>query len=102
MLRTHLTSAIDAQHKYTPTDLSALVKEWAIDCDSARMGRRTVTLQEPEEPEDIEPPVLTEAKEYKCLACGFAPPPDHKRPWLALANHKCQVGAEAPLMKGAT
>ena len=95
MLRTHLTSAIDAAHKYSPSDLSALGKEWDIDFDSARMGRRTVTFQEPEEPEGAEPPVLTRAKEYKCGACGFEPVPGNKRPWLALTNHKCLAPAGA-------
>src|SRR3990167_9668950 len=99
-LRTHLTSAIDAQHKYTPTDLTNLGKEWGIDFASARMGRRTVSLREPEEPEDAEPPTLTAAKEYKCLACGLTPPPDNKRPWLALKNHKCLAPVGAATLKG--
>ena len=89
MLRTHLTSAIDAQHRYSPTDLTSLGKEWGIDFDSARMGRRSVRVERPEEPQVSEPLVLTKAKEYKCLACGFTPAEDNKRPWLALSNHKC-------------
>src|SRR3990172_7777242 len=58
-LRTHLTSAVDSQHKYSPADLAALGKDWDIDFDSARMGRRSVTIKEPEELIVEEPLVLT-------------------------------------------
>ena len=104
MLRTHLTSAIDAQHKYSPSDLAGLGKEWDIDFDSSRMGRRTVTFEEPEKPTVVEPvlPGKDQAKEYKCQNCGYEP--TGKSPWLALRNHKCSVGPspEGPLQKGAT
>ena len=101
MLRQHLTSSIDAQHKYSPADLSTLGKEWDIDFDSARMGRRSVTGTEAEvsleESGEEEVPAMTQGKQYKCLACGFEPGPDNKRPWLALTNHKCLAPAGAAL-----
>lgn len=101
MLRTHLTSGIDAQHKYTPVDLTSLGKEWGIDFDSARMGRRTVTFEQPEEVVAREIPNLTKtAKEYRCQACGYEPP--GKSPWLALRNHKCNSVGGNTALKGAT
>lgn len=93
MLRTHLTSAIDAQHKYTVADLTALGKEWDIDFDSARMGRRSVRLEQPEEPQVREVPNLTTTKEYRCQSCDYEP--TGKSPWLALRNHKCSLAATA-------
>ena len=98
MLRTHLTSAIDAQHKYTPVDLTALGKEWDIDFDSARMGRRSVTMQEPVEPETTEPLDLTPTNKYQCQNCGYEP--TGKSPWLALRNHKCNSLAPAGAAQG--
>ena len=38
-LRQHLTSEINAQHKYTPADLRALAQEWGLDFDSGRLSR---------------------------------------------------------------
>ena len=93
MLRTHLTSAINVAHKYSPADLATLGKEWDIDFDSARLGRRSVIGAEAdaslEKPLEADVPEMTVAKEYKCGACGYEPAPDNKRPWLALTNHKC-------------
>ena len=91
MLRQHLTSGIDAAHKYSPTDLTALGKEWDIDFDSARMGKRNVTGIEvaslEEEDEDV--PDMTPVKDYTCGSCGYEP--KGKAPWLGLRNHKCLV-----------
>ena len=39
MLKQHLTSEINAQHKYTPADLRALAQEWGLDFDSGRLAR---------------------------------------------------------------
>ena len=39
MLKQHLTSQINAQHKYTPTDLRELAREWGLDFDSGRLSR---------------------------------------------------------------
>ena len=41
-LKTHLTSKIDNAHTYTPTDLRELGKEWGLNFDSARMGKKPV------------------------------------------------------------
>lgn len=38
-LKQHLTSQINAQHKYTPTDLRELAREWGLDFDSGRFSR---------------------------------------------------------------
>ena len=38
-LRQHLTSEINAQHKYAPADLRALAQEWGLDFDSGRLSR---------------------------------------------------------------
>lgn len=38
-LKQHLTSQINAQHKYTPTDLRELAREWKLDFDSGRTRR---------------------------------------------------------------
>lgn len=96
MLRTHLTSAIDGQHKYTPADLNALGKEWGIDFESARAGRRSVTTVAgvQEEPIDVTPAT----KEYRCQACGYEP--TGKAPWLALRNHKCTLAPAGAAQEG--
>lgn len=97
MLRTHLTSRVDEQHSYGPGDLADLGKEWSIDFDSVRMGRRTVTVVEPEDEQVTEPKELTPAKEYKCK-CGYEP--QGKSPWLALRNHKCSLAPAGAAQKG--
>ena len=103
-LRTHLTSRSNGQHSYTPADLRELGKEWDIDFESARSGRRTVTVEEPEEVVPVEiPDMKPPGKDYTCGACGYAP--TGKAPWLALRNHKCTVGVlpeQDAALKGAT
>lgn len=90
MLRTHLTCKTDGQHNYTPKDLADLGKEWNIDFETARAGRRTVTVQEaPEMEAEDTVEVLTTGKSYVCGACGYEP--TGKSPWLALRNHKCSL-----------
>lgn len=39
-LRTHLTSGVNRQHSYSVTDLRELGKEWDIDFETARLGKR--------------------------------------------------------------
>jgi hypothetical protein len=57
-LRTHLTSAISESHKYSATDLRELGKEWGIDFDTARVGKRaSLSLESGQEPEGTPDPV---------------------------------------------
>ena len=96
-LRTHLTSGVNDQHKYSPADLKELGTELGVDLISARVavprmivGPRVGAEEAPhlEMPESLTD--LSEAKnlDSKCDLCDWAPIITNKQPASALRLHK--------------
>ena len=89
LLRVHLTSGINDQHRYRIEDLSALGRECGIDFGARRVGRRPVVasaLSMPEEP-DLEPGTLRVLADFKCDWCDWAPLATNKSPANARRFH---------------
>ena len=93
-LKVHLTSGVNNQHSYTPTDLRALAQEWGLDFESRRIGTNPVRRVHDQTPEP-DAPELTPVTLLSCEECGWAPKPDAKKPEFALMLHKRSHGTDA-------
>lgn len=93
-LRTHLTSAIDNRHKYSPQDIRELGKEWEIPFESNRIRRGAVIASAPDlEQEEavtaLELPSEIYNEQYRCPRCSqWAPLLTNKSPAGGLRFHQ--------------